>query len=168
MRQAFEVLEDGFSLSIVAPLMSVNQRALSSVCTEKDPDPVQQREAMLALLARGADVGETDKNGVTPLHHAVRFRSPVAVQTLIERGANVNQACKRSGSTPLHRAVTSTGAPHTAGKRAEALQIIALLMTAGADATLKNKSGKTPLDYVTDETIRQLLQRRSKPKSKST
>ena len=57
----------------------------------------------------GADVHATDKNGVTALHHAVRFRSPVAVKTLLEHGANVNQACRRNGSTPLHRAVTLRG-----------------------------------------------------------
>jgi ankyrin repeat protein len=134
---------------------------LSDVCTEKDPDPARQRETIIQLLAKGADVGETDKNGVTPLHHAVRFRSPTAVRTLIERGANVNQVCKRSGSTPLHRAVTTTGAPHTAGKRAEALEIIALLLNAGADPWIKNKTGKTPGDYVTDATIRELLHRRA-------
>ena len=29
---------------------------------------------ILDLLRAGADIGEADKNGVTPLHHAVRFR----------------------------------------------------------------------------------------------
>ena len=103
---------------------------------------------------------------MTPLHHAVRFRSPAAVETLLEYGANVNQVCKRSGSTPLHRAVTSTGAPRTAGKQREALEIIALLLKAGADPTIRNKSGKTPLDYVSDEKIRNLLERQRPPTAK--
>ncbi len=88
---------------------------LSNICCDRNAIPDQQRKAIEGLLDAGADIHETDKNGVTALHHAVRFRSPTAVATLLEHGANVNQACKRSGSTPLHRAVTSTGAPGTAG-----------------------------------------------------
>lgn len=102
----------------------------------------------------------TDKNGVTALHHAVRFRSPVAVKTLLEHGANVNQACRRNGSTPLHRAVTQTGAPGTAGKNKAAVEIIRILMAAGADASIVNKSGKRPADYVKDKTIKALLEKK--------
>jgi tankyrase len=130
---------------------------LSSICAERNPNAQDQRKRLIALLKSGADIHATDKNGVTALHHAVRFRSPMAVRTLIEHGANVNQVCRKSGSTPLHRAVTSTGAPGTAGKQAEARQIIELLLAAGADPSIRNKSGKTPGDYATDETIRALL-----------
>ena len=131
---------------------------LSSVCCDRNPNPSRQRKAIEALLRRGADIHETDKNGVTALHHAVRFRSPAAVATLLEHGADVNQVCRRSGSTPLHRAVTSTGAPGTAGRKDEACEIIELLLQFGADVTIKNKNGKTPLDYVVDKQIRSLLE----------
>jgi uncharacterized protein len=57
----------------------------------------------------------------------------------------------------LHRAVTSTGAPGTAGKAAEARQIIALLLQYGADPSIKNKMGKTPADYLPDAESRRLL-----------
>jgi len=102
-------------------------------------------------------VQETDKNGVTPLHHAVRFRSPAAVEALLKHGAAVNQPCKRSGGTALHRAVTSTGAPGTAHKGAEAKQIIAILLQYGADPSIKNKLGKTPADYLPDDESRRTL-----------
>jgi ankyrin repeat protein len=111
-------------------------------------------------LKNGDDIHATDKNGVTALHHAVRFRSPAAVKTLLEHGANVNQPCRRNGSTPLHRAVTQTGAPGTAGKVAAAEEIVRILLKAGADPSIHNKSGKKPADYVTDEAIRSLLQQR--------
>ena len=107
---------------------------------------------MLLILSNA-----TDKNGVTALHHAVRFRSPIAVKTLLERGANVNQACKKSRSTPLHRAVASTGAPGTSGMRQEALEIVRLLLAAGAEPSIANKSGRTPADYVKDDAVRALL-----------
>lgn len=131
---------------------------LSEISSEHNPDSAEQRVQLLKLLAAGKDINAADKNGVTALHHAVRFRSPTAVQTLIEHGANVNQACKRSGSTPLHRAVTTTGAPGTAGKQTEAMAIIRLLLAAGADPTLTNKVGRKPVDYTRDETIKGLLE----------
>lgn len=93
-------------------------------------------------------MNETDKNGVTPLHRAVRFRSPAAVKELIAQGADINMVDKKTKSTPLHRAVTNTGAPTTAGKMDGAMEIIKLLLRSGADARIKNKNGKTPIDYV--------------------
>src|SRR5688500_276838 len=133
------------------------ENKLSSICCERNPDAVDQGTRLAALLDSGVDVHASDKNGVTALHHAVRFRSPAAVRVLIERGANVNQACRRSGSTPLHRAVTQTGAPGTAGRGKEAIKIIRLLLAAGADPSIKNKTGRKPADYVTDDEIRSLL-----------
>jgi tankyrase len=130
---------------------------LSSVCCQRDPNPRAQRAKIESLLKGGADIQETDKNGVTPLHHAVRFRSPAAVETLLRRGAAVNHACSRSGSTALHRAVTSTGAPSTSGKTEEARMIVELLLKFGADPAIKNKSGKIAADYARDEEILRLL-----------
>jgi tankyrase len=111
------------------------------------------------LIKAGEAVNQTDKNGATPLHHAVRFRSPAAVRALLEYGAAVNQACKRSGSTPLHRAVTSTGAPGTAGKQEEAIQIIDILLAHGANPALQNKLGKKPADYARDPEIQRRLKK---------
>ena len=133
---------------------------LSDVCCEQDADQRKQRKAIEMLLKAGADIHETEKNGVTPLHFAVRFRSPATVEALLTHGANANQACRRSGSTPLHRAVTSTGAPQTARKQDEAKQIIRLLLRFGANPSIKNKKGKIPADYVRDEAILKLLKTR--------
>ncbi|MCA9055304.1 MAG: ankyrin repeat domain-containing protein [Planctomycetaceae bacterium] len=130
---------------------------LSKICTERDPDRDEQRTRMMALLTAGTNVDATDKNGVTALHHAVRFRNPTAVRTLIEFGADVNLPCRRSGSTPLHRAVTSTGAPGAAGRDDEVRQIVELLLSAGADPTFRNKRGKTPADYCIDSDLIQKL-----------
>jgi uncharacterized protein len=130
---------------------------LSRICAEQNPNPADQRRRIVALLTAGADINASDKNGVTALHHAVRFRNPTAVRALIEHGADVNQACRKSRSTPLHRAVTSTGAPGTAGKRQEAMEIIQLLIAAGADPSITNKAGRKPAYYVKDEAIKSLL-----------
>ena len=130
---------------------------LFKICCERNPQTADQRQRLIAALKRGVDVHECDKNGVTALHHAVRFRSPAAVKTLIEYGADVNCACRRNGSTPFHRAVTQTGAPSTAGKAQRAKETVEILLAAGADPTLKNKSGKQPLDYAQEEPIKSLL-----------
>lgn len=137
------------------------ENELFDICCERNPQRAHQRKRLLAALKKGADVHATDKNGVTALHHAVRFRSPAAVKTLIEHGADVNQACRRNGSTPLHRAVTQTGAPATAGRSQAAKEIIELLLAAGADPSIKNKSGKKPVDYVKDEAMKAVLKRQS-------
>ena len=122
--------------------------ALSDVCAAHDPDPRVQVNVIRFLLKNGASLSETDKNGVTPLHHAVRFRSAAAVKELIAQGANVNVVDKKTKSTPLHRAVTNTGAPTTANKTSAAIEIADVLLSNGASPRLKNKMGKTPLDYV--------------------
>ena len=141
------------------PRSSMSTRELSGVCAQRNANPQRQRAAIQRLVKAGADLHETDKNGVTPLHHAVRFRNPAAVETLLRLGAAVNQTCKRSGSTALHRAVTSTGAPSTAGKQAQAREIIEILLRYGADPGIKNKLGKKPADYVRDEDLRRLLKK---------
>src|SRR5947207_3042528 len=103
---------------------------LFDLCSARNPKPAEQRKQILLALKGGADINATDKNGVTALHHAVRFRSPTAVKTLIQHGATVSQACRRNGSTLLHRAVTQTGAPGTGRRQAAALEIIRLLRRA--------------------------------------
>lgn len=121
---------------------------LLAACSAHDADPPRQSAVIRFLVESGVSVNETDKNGVTPLHRAVRFRSPAAVALLLELGADVNATDRRSGSTPLHRAVTHTGAPATAGKQDLAVQIASTLLSHGADGGAKNNNGKTPLDYV--------------------
>jgi ankyrin repeat protein len=69
---------------------------LFDICSERNSAPADQRKRLLRVLKAGADVHEADKNGVTALHHAVRFRNPAAVKTLIEYGADVNRACRRT------------------------------------------------------------------------
>src|SRR3989449_9206156 len=112
------------------------ENELFDICSDRNPKPAEQRRQIVMALKAGADIHATDKNGVTALHHAVRFRSPAAVKTLIEHGANVNQTCRRNGSTPLHRAVTQTGAPGTAGRSQAAKEIIEILLAARADPSM--------------------------------
>ncbi|MCC9600560.1 ankyrin repeat domain-containing protein [Stieleria sp. JC731] len=127
---------------------------LLAACSAHDPHADRQTHVIRYLIQEGVSVNETDKNGVTPLHRAVRFRSLAATVELIQAGANVNAVDKRSGSTALHRAVTQTGAPSTKGKRAVAVEIIKCLLGAGVDHRLRNKVDKTAMDYIKSDQVR--------------
>src|SRR5205814_1687976 len=67
-----------------------------------------QSDTIAYLISIGADPNSVDKNGVAPLHRAVRSRSAAAVKALLDGGANPNQQNK-SGSTPMDLAVQTTG-----------------------------------------------------------
>lgn len=136
---------------------SALEGTLLAACSAHAAEPVAQTACIKRLLGGGVSVNEVDKNGVTPLHRAVRFRNLAAVDLLLKNGANVNAQDRKSQSTPLHRAVTNTGAPKTAGKGDIILQIILLLLDHGADRLLKNKSGRLAQDYVKDPQILNLL-----------
>ena len=137
---------------------ATHQESLFNISCDLEASGSEVRRRIASLIEGGADVMVTDKNGVTPLHFAARFRNFAAASELVANGADVNAACKRSRSTPLHRAVYSTGAPGTAGRAKERLQIIELLLGAGANPRAKNRTGKTPADYAADSDAQALLQ----------
>lgn len=134
---------------------------LLAASSAHEPDAERQMAVIRFLVESGVSVQESDKNGVTPLHRAVRFRSPAAVALPLELGAVVNATDRKSHSTPLHRAVTNTGAPSTAGRSDAAVEIARTLLAHGADAAVKNKNGKTPADYVKDGALAAVLNRQA-------
>ena len=91
-----------------------------------------------AVLDGGADVMERDENGLTPLHWAVRFKTPANIQDLIDAGADV-MARNKWGNTPLHWAARSKTPANTQA-----------LLDAGADVMARSKNGSTPLHWVAD------------------
>lgn len=91
------------------------------------------------LLAEGAKLSVVDKHGNTPLHISARHRAKKApsgvVEFLLEQQLAVNSRAP-DGRTPLHLAAGS-GNVHA----------LRVLLEHGADPTLKNGKGMTPLDY---------------------
>ena len=111
-------------LAVGTPVNAVNRRGAAALHYACDPrplsptwDPAAQQRIIELLVSAGATVDLPDRGGVTPLHRAVRARSPAAVAALLSGGADPHAATSKAGSTPLHLAVAPTGASGTAGVR---------------------------------------------------
>jgi hypothetical protein len=88
-----------------------------------------RQAAVIELLARaGADVNARTKDGVTPLHRAVRTRCSAAVAALLAAGADA-RIKNGSGSTAQQLATGSSGRGGSGSReaRAERVRILELL-----------------------------------------
>jgi hypothetical protein len=96
-------------------------------------NPRAQAATVACLIAAGADPNAVDKNGVAPLHRAVRTRCAAAVRALLAGGADARRK-NRSGSTPMRLATQNTGRGGTGSPDAKAQQqaIVRLLAPHGA------------------------------------
>ena len=127
-------------------------------------------DALCTLLSEGAAVDSAvTTGGATPLHYAVNRGRLACVQTLLNRGANL-EVYDAEGNTPLYlasqrglldcmklllKAGASPNLPHKqSGKTplmaavdAWHMPCVEYLMGAGADAALESKSGKKARDY---------------------
>ncbi|KAI1630848.1 ankyrin repeat-containing domain protein [Biscogniauxia mediterranea] len=89
------------------------------------------------------DVNHTNEDKYTALHWVLGRRDPypLIVKQLLDHGADVNAAAI-DGWTPLHQAVFNCERPD------DRLEIVQMLVEAGADVSLKNKWGHSALYYV--------------------
>ena len=91
-------------------------------------------EAIGRLAAAGVDVNGTDNAGRTPL---MLQRDDGPIEALLELGAKID-AVDRDGRNVLH---------HHRGECVE------LLLRHGADPTVRDKEGKSPLDLAREEPL---------------
>jgi len=123
-------------------------------------DPTSQAEMIEYLLSVGADPNALDGAGVAPLHRAVR--SLAAVRALLDGAAN-SRLPNKTGSTPLHLAVQTTGRGGSGSLQARKQQagIVRLLLERGATVADQDKQGKTVHQAATSKWSRALLREAS-------
>lgn len=94
-------------------------------------------ETIDAIIAKGGKIEAVNKDGLTPLHHAVKEGSHEKVKKLLSHGAKVN-IVDNSGNSPLITAIESDRLYYS-------IDIISLLIEAGANPNLKDSYGNTAL-----------------------
>ncbi len=137
--------------------------------------PGGHTEVATLLLAKGADVNQTDKDGFCPIHCAVFGGTAEMTTLLLAKGADVNQG--KDGIGPISVAALSGNAEvisilltkganvnqvveggfregavplHLAAEGGH-VEVVTRLLQAGADKAVKDKSGKTALDIARDK-----------------
>jgi ankyrin repeat protein len=95
------------------------------------------KKTLELLLRSGADPNLIDANGFAPLHIAAGENHLHLLDLLIKEGVNIDLRCSAwNGGTCLHYACIW-----------EETDLLQKLLKAGADKTLADDHGKTPLDY---------------------
>ncbi|CAG8496167.1 5447_t:CDS:2 [Ambispora gerdemannii] len=103
------------------------------------------------------DINHVDSVGNTALHYAAQFGSLTAAELLLKQpNIKLDIANKLEGDTPLHKAVQYEDANVS-------LEIVKLLIEAGADTTKRNKNRQKPEDLVKPDSqqLKTLLQKAS-------
>ncbi|XP_013168101.1 PREDICTED: E3 ubiquitin-protein ligase mib1 [Papilio xuthus] len=125
------------------------------------------------LVRGGARPDLQNANLQTALHLAVERQHAQIVRLLIAHAADLN-ICDKDGDTALHEALrhhtlqqlrrlqeardaAALGALAHAHDKKSSASIACLLAAHGADLTLKNKKGQTPLDLCPDPNLRKTL-----------
>lgn len=92
-------------------------------------------DSVRVLLAHGAQPDALSHGGTQPVHDAALGDSAEVIRELVRQGADVNARTRDELQTPLHIAAAM-------GK----MQSVEALVALGADLTIKDSEGRTPLD----------------------
>ena len=142
-----------------------NKQLISSIINKKDHSSGFSPLAVIStsndvksaelLIQNGADVNSQDKNGKTPLYHAVDRNLYAMAKLLIQNGADTSLESK-FGNQPLWAAVFNA-----ANSDRDKLPLVKLLLESGGNPTHENKSGISPLKFakeVKDSELIKLLE----------
>ncbi|MEA2110678.1 MAG: ankyrin repeat domain-containing protein [Campylobacterota bacterium] len=88
------------------------------------------------LVKNGADVNEYDNEGVSVFECAITYNNFKFVEYMIERGVDINDTKRRSGFTPLMAAACY-------GR----VEMLELILSAGADVEKYDRKGYNAFDY---------------------
>lgn len=137
------------NVASVATLLgqNANPNALTSYYYERTPLHIAARNSNLdcvqLLLQNGAKVNSVTDHFLTPLHEAVcvfdRNSGVACIEFLLQNGAKINAQTDKN-NTPLHLAAMFCHHYY-----------VKVLLEFGADRTLRNAAGKTPLMIAEDK-----------------
>lgn len=137
---------DGTSPLLVA---SASVVAIASKDYRLNVSPSDHEKLALFLLKKGADTSKTDGLGRTPLHAAVETGKVELVKALLAHGADPNARMTKDESPLPGDYVARNGfvgaSAFWVAARASDLNLMRILVAAGADPKLPNRDNVTPL-----------------------
>jgi ankyrin repeat protein len=104
----------------------------------------ENEQCMKYLISNNADINAANVDGKTVLHLAALDGSLDCVRCLIVNGGDVN-AKDKDKNTPLHFALLNS------------IEVIELLIRAGADTNIANGAGKIPMQH---RLVQRVIQRK--------
>jgi ankyrin repeat protein len=115
------------------------------------------KRVMELLVTHGADVNLVPEDGQTPLSIAIARNLPYDVKLLLANGANPDYPMYiqdyRIPNYPTYRGNSAVGYAASAGN----IEILKILLDYGADPNEKDDAGHTPLYYIDNEKVANLL-----------
>lgn len=104
------------------------------------------KENSLLLLQRGAPANKADNMGMSPIHYAAKKDFTDITEHLITYSASVNAVETKTAQTALHITVAKNF-----------LTTAQFLLFSGADTSMKDKQGKSPITLCRSKEMRNLL-----------
>ena len=101
------------------------------------------------LLQKGANPNISQIDGLTPLHLAVNRQNILIIKELLKYKADPNSKNLLYEQTPLHFAIKNNVDP----------MILLILVQYNGNLTMKDKFGKRPLDYVSGEDMKKVIEK---------
>ena len=101
------------------------------------------------LLQKGANPNIAQIDGLTPLHLAVNKQNILIIKELLKYKADPNTKNLLYQQTPLHYAIKNNVDP----------MILLILVQYNGNLIMKDKFGKRPLDYVSSEEMKKVLEK---------
>ena len=121
---------------------SMNETALYQAVDMEKIDHVK------LLLKHGADPNISQIDGLSPLHLAVSKQSLLIIKCLLKFKANPNKQSSLYQQTPVHLAI----------KNNVDSMILLILVNSGGQLNIKDKFGKTPVDYINSEEMKKTVE----------
>ena len=101
------------------------------------------------LLQKGANPNISQIDGMSPLHLAVNRQNILIIKELLKSGADPNNKTILYNQTPVHFAIKNNVDP----------MILLILVQYNGSLFIKDKFEKTPLDYISSEEMRKVIEK---------